>query len=86
MLKNGLLLRTASEAEFEVFISIDKKLEHEQNLNALPLPIVVLDAPSNRLADLIPFTNSLKLLLESPLECSLYVVNAAGTVRRLPDS
>ena len=37
-LGNGVLLRAASEAGFDVFLSMDKKLEHEQNLSALPTP------------------------------------------------
>jgi hypothetical protein len=36
-------------------LGVDKKLQHEQNLKTLPLPIVVLDSVSNALPALIPF-------------------------------
>jgi len=36
-------------------LTIDKKLEHEQNLLTLPLPVVVIDSLSNALPFLIPF-------------------------------
>ena len=36
-LANGVLLKTAADAGFEVFISIDKNMEHEQNLQKSPL-------------------------------------------------
>ncbi len=36
---------------FDAFVAVDKNLEHEQNLKALPLPIIVLDAMNNSLDD-----------------------------------
>jgi hypothetical protein len=53
-LRNGRLLAAASD-EFDVFLTIDKKLKHEQNLTTLPIAVIVLMARSNRLADLLPF-------------------------------
>jgi hypothetical protein len=43
-LANGLLIQSAASASFEAFLTIDKKIRHEQNLNKLPLPVVLLDA------------------------------------------
>lgn len=37
-----------------MLVSNDKSLEHQQNLERMELGIVVLDAPSNRLRDLLP--------------------------------
>jgi hypothetical protein len=47
-IRNGDLLRLASE-EFQVFVTADQSLEHQQNLKALPIAVVVLAAVSNRL-------------------------------------
>jgi hypothetical protein len=44
-IKNGELLRLVS-AEFDVFITSDKNLKHQQNLSALELSINLL--PSNQ--------------------------------------
>ena len=44
--KNGELLRLAQK-EFDVFVTMDKNLEHQQNLKALDLGVVVLQARSN---------------------------------------
>ena len=82
-LANGLLLRECPGAGFEVFISIDKKLRHEQNLTTLPLPVVVLDAITNALPSLIPFAPGLLKVLSSPLDRCLYILDGAGTVTRL---
>lgn len=51
--KNGRLLGLAS-LEFEAFITVDKNLPYQQNLDALPIAVIVLDASSNQLESLLP--------------------------------
>jgi hypothetical protein len=51
--RNGDLLRLA-EREFDVFLTVDRKLQHQQNLSMFNIAVVVLVAPSNTLADLQP--------------------------------
>ena len=51
--RNGDLLRLA-EHEFDVFLTVDRKLQHQQNLSMFNIAVVVLVAPSNTLADLQP--------------------------------
>lgn len=41
-LKNGELLIAAENAGFDVFLTPDKNIRHQQNLNALKIAIVVL--------------------------------------------
>lgn len=53
-LKNGILLSRAGDAGFEVLVTNDKSLEFQQNLADVTLGIVVLDARSNKLGDLVP--------------------------------
>ncbi len=81
-LGNGALLKSAA-AKFDVFVSIDKNIEHEQNLKTPPLPVVIIDAPSNALPALIPFAPFLLDLLKPPLDRLLYVVESTGRVNRL---
>lgn len=52
-IKNGALL-TLAEKEFDVFVTVDRNLAFQQNLPRLNLAGLVLDAASNRLADLKP--------------------------------
>src|SRR5689334_3015811 len=83
-LSNGVLLQGAAAARFDAFITIDKKLEHEQNLMTLPLPVIVLDAQSNALPALLPFVAPLLNLLSTPpLALVLYIVQEDGTILRL---
>ncbi len=61
-LKNGNLLR-AAEGKFEVLITVDKKIEYQQNRTTLPLAIVILSAVNNRLESLLPLIpDALKVL------------------------
>jgi hypothetical protein len=58
-IQNGELLRRAAAAAFDVFVTGDRNLSFQQNLAELPLAVVVLKAPSNRLADLKPLVPKL---------------------------
>jgi hypothetical protein len=51
--KNGVLLKRASDV-CDVFITMDGNIERQQNLANLSFGLVVIDAPSNRMADLLP--------------------------------
>ncbi len=85
-LSNGVLLKSAADAGFEAFVSIDKKIEHEQNLKILPLTVIVIDALSNALPTLIPFSPLLLDLLKQPVDPVLFVVEPTGRVHRLTAS
>lgn len=82
-LENGDLLRAAADGGFEALLSVDKKIEHEQNLESLPLPVIVIDSMSNAFPALLPFAAGILELLRLPLERLLYVIQADGSVVRL---
>ncbi len=51
--RNGELLSLAENAGFQVFVSLDQGIEFQQNLTGSNIAVILLDAKSNRLADLI---------------------------------
>ena len=53
------LLDLGESAGFEIFVTMDKGLEYEQNLAGRSIAILVLRAKSNRLADLLPLVPDL---------------------------
>ena len=57
-LKNGELLALASAA-FDVFVTVDRNLSFQQDIVSFSIAVVVLQARSNRLADLRPLVPSL---------------------------
>lgn len=60
--KNGQLLALA-EAEFDVFITVDRNLSFQQKLPQFEIAIVVMIAPSNRLTDLKPLVPEVLAIL-----------------------
>jgi predicted nuclease of predicted toxin-antitoxin system len=60
--KNGKLLALA-EKEFDVFITVDRNLAFQQNLPQFDIAIIVLQASSNRLADLKPLVPGVLAIL-----------------------
>ena len=51
---NGLLLSLASDEGFDVLVTVDRGIEHQQNLGELRIPEVVMLAHRNRQPELQP--------------------------------
>jgi len=65
-LSNGILLARASEA-FDVFVTVDQNVQYQQNLKALPLPVIMLVVPNNRFESLAPLAPATLEVLSRPL-------------------
>jgi predicted nuclease of predicted toxin-antitoxin system len=61
--KNGELL-TLAEKEFDVLLTTDRGIPHQQDLSRFDLEVVVISARSNRLADLEPRMEEVRRLIE----------------------
>ena len=57
--KNGKLLALAATS-FEAFVTVDKNMPFQQNLQTLPIALVVLDSMSNELNALLPLLGRLE--------------------------
>lgn len=73
--KNGQLLALA-EAEFDVFITVDRNLSFQQNLPQFNIAVIVLQAPSNRLADLKPLAPKVLAILAMATTGQVTIVSA----------
>ena len=51
--ENGDLLRRAS-GHIDAFVTMDRRLQQEQNLSVLPFGVVLIAARSSRVQDLLP--------------------------------
>ena len=49
--KNGLLLRQAA-SQFDIFLTVDQNMEHQQNLAGMQLAVIVMIAPNTKIATL----------------------------------
>ena len=59
---NGELLRLA-QAQFDVFVTVDRNLSFQQHLPQFTIAVIVLQAPANRLIDLRPLVPQLHRML-----------------------
>jgi len=62
-LQNGELLRRAP-GQFDVFVTMDQNIPFQQNVPALKVSVVVIQAASNRMADLRPLVPALLAALD----------------------
>ena len=62
--KNGKLLALINQ-EFDVFITVDRNLSSQQNLTKFNIAVIVLQAVSNRLADLKPLVPKIITILDT---------------------
>jgi len=63
--KNGELLALMSAAGFEVLLTVDQGISHQQNLQAAGVAVVVMIGDSNQLADLVPLIPNVLVALST---------------------
>lgn len=74
-IKDGQLLELAA-LEFDVFLTVDRNLSFQQNLPAFDIAVIVLQASSNRLADLKPLAPAVLAILPTAMKGQATIVSA----------
>ena len=72
--KNGALLSLMA-GEFDVFLTSDQNIPYQQNTATLPVALVILVAPSNRLDALEPLVPKVLAILPSLQSGSITTVD-----------
>ena len=75
--RNGELLRLA-EKRFDIFVTTDKGIPHQQNVSRFDLAVALLRAKSNAYEDLAPLVDEVEAKLESILPGTLVRVAPGG--------
>ena len=71
--ENGELLQLAARSSFTALVTLDRNMEHQQDLRTLPLAIIVLRARQQGLADFANLVTSHVVgLLEKGVEKRVY--------------
>ncbi len=78
--KNGDLLNRAGGVT-DIFVTMDGKLEHQHDISVLPFGVVVVDAPSNRMSDLMPLVPEMLAALDRVRAGKVEHVGRAGRRR-----
>jgi Domain of unknown function (DUF5615) len=63
-IRNGELLALACN-EFDIFVTVDRNLSFQQNLEIVTIAVIVLHARTNRLADLTPLVPKLLTAIDT---------------------
>ena len=74
-IKNGKLMTYCVENKFDILLTIDKNLMHQQNLGKYPVTIVVLNCFTSKIEELITFLPSLKLQLGELQKHKVYIID-----------
>ena len=61
--KDGQLLSLAEALGFDLFFTIDRGIQYQQNLSGRIISILVVRANSNRLNDLLPHVEACRLIM-----------------------
>ncbi len=72
--RNGLLPQRAAAEGFDAHVTVDRGIEHQQNVSEVPIPVVIMLAHRNRLAELQPLAPYVASLFSDPLENRIYRV------------
>ncbi len=73
--KNGELLKLAAR-DFDVMITVDKRMIAQQDATTLPLPVIVLRGRSTQLKHLKQLVPELLTFLRVPLERGFHILGA----------
>ena len=74
-LLNGELMRRARE-RCDVFVTLDRNIEFQQNISVLPFGIIIVRAVSNRMVHLRPLVSAILLAVSAAKPGQLQKVGA----------
>ena len=63
--KNGELLRDAELAGYEILLTVDQGIPHQQNLAGRKLSIIAIRSQTNQMEDLLPLVDAILNALET---------------------
>ena len=74
---NGALLTLAADDGFDALLTVDRGFAHQQNLDDLALPVIIMLATTNRPDELRPLVPEAIDVLSRTLQRRIYHVSAA---------
>lgn len=74
-IKNGKLMTLCEEHQFEILLTIDKNLQHQQNLDKHSVIIVVLNSLTSKVEELITFLPAFQVQLPNFKKQKAYLID-----------
>lgn len=63
--RNGVLMAAMEAAGFEVLVTVDQGIRHQQNLQSSRVAVLLMRGASNQLADLVPLAPEVLAALQT---------------------
>jgi hypothetical protein len=73
--KNGELLGLMTLSGFDVFITLDKNLQHQQNLKRFSIKIIILDSSDSRYQSLQPLISKVTKVLSGKISGQVKIIS-----------
>ncbi|MEP6903215.1 MAG: DUF5615 family PIN-like protein [Actinomycetota bacterium] len=73
-LKNGRLMSVAIEEKFDILLTIDKNIEHQQNINKYDISVVVLDVEKSKIEFLLELLPQFKERVDEYEKGKVYLI------------
>lgn len=73
-LKNGTLLSESVAEEFDILLTIDKNLEHQQNMGNYEIAVVVLDVEKSKIDFLLMLLPKFKEQVDNFENGNVYII------------
>ncbi len=73
-LKNGRLMSAAIEEKFDVLLTIDKNIKHQQNMNNYGILVVVLDVEKSKIEFLLELLPNFKERVNGYEKGKIYLI------------
>ena len=73
-IKNGKLMTLCVDYQFDIVLTIDKNLQHQQNLEKYPLAIVILNSFTSKIEELVEFLPALRLKIPNLQKHNTYII------------
>lgn len=72
--RNGELLGLMTINGFDAFVTIDKNLQHQQNIGRFAIQLFVLNAPNNKIDTLNPYLEKLAETLDRRVSDQVVII------------
>jgi hypothetical protein len=74
-IKNGKLMTLCIDNGFDLLLTIDKNMMHQQNLDKYELTVAVLNSATSKIEELILFMPSLKMQVDKLEKYKAYIID-----------
>jgi predicted nuclease of predicted toxin-antitoxin system len=82
-LKNGQLLEKIVENNFDIFLTVDKKLRFQQNLKGIKLSFIILDIIRNKTEEVIQIKQLIIEAFNTIKQSEVYIVSFKEGISKL---